>query len=127
MDEGGEGNWGASVKRVSGTLFGLVQNRLELFALEWQEEKIRLLSLLTWLAVALAIGIAGLLIGISALALYCWSVAGYLGLAGLGLALLLIGSAMLWIIHLQLQERPLPFAATVGEFAKDRDCFRHDA
>jgi uncharacterized membrane protein YqjE len=127
MDENDTDSWRASLKRASDTLLGLAQNRLELFALELQEEKIRILSLFTWLAVALAIVVTGLLIGLITLAVYCWSVSGYFGLAGLALALLSIGSAMLWAVHAQLQRKPPPFAATIGEFSKDRNCLRHDA
>ncbi|HNQ88108.1 MAG TPA: phage holin family protein [Verrucomicrobiota bacterium] len=116
--------WGQGLRRAADSLLGLVQSRFELFTLECQEEKLRALNLIVWLAVALTLGAAGLLVGLGALALWLWHVAGYLGLVGLMLAALAAGGALLWALRRRIQTGPAPFADTLAEFRKDRECLR---
>lgn len=112
----------ASLRRIADSLLALVQNRCELFAVELQEEKLRTVNLLLWLGLALALGTAGLLVGLAALALLLWSVAGYAGLIGLALAALAGAAAIVWTVRRRIQTGPPPFAETVAEFKKDREC-----
>jgi len=114
-------SWGEALRRGGDSILGLVQTRLELFSIELQEEKLRAIKLLIWLGVALAIGVAGILVVIGALALWFWNLAGYWGLVGL--AALTLGAAtgiFLWLRD-QICHGPRPFDATLSEFRKDRE------
>jgi uncharacterized membrane protein YqjE len=127
MDEESDksGGWLNSIRRAGDALLGLAQSRFELFAVELQEEKLRALDVIVWLVVALALIVAGLLVGLGALALYLWRTAGYLGLIGLALATLAAGAAVLWKIRNQIRNGPTPFAQCLDEFKKDRECQRN--
>lgn len=118
--------WLDSIRSSGDSLLGLAQSRLELFAVELQEEKLRALTTLMWLVVAVTFVVTGLLVGLGALALYLWSLAGYLGLVGLSLLTLATGAGIVWRIHHRIQNGPAPFAETIGEFRKDRECLRKD-
>lgn len=118
--------WLDSLRRMGDSVLGLVQSRLELFAVELQEEKLRALGLVVWLVVAVTLVVAGLLAGLAALGIWLWSVAGYLGLIGLMLAALAAAAGVLWGIRRRIRSGPAPFAETLAEFRKDRECLRHD-
>ncbi len=127
MDEESDksGGWLNSIRRAGDALLGLAQSRFELFTVELQEEKLRALDVIVWLVVALALIVAGLLVGLGALALYLWRTAGYLGLIGLALGTLAAGAAVLWKIRNQIRNGPTPFAQCLDEFKKDRECQRN--
>ncbi|MFM1769928.1 MAG: hypothetical protein RJA22_2457 [Verrucomicrobiota bacterium] len=124
--EGGEhkAGWLDPLRRMGDSILALVQNRFELAGVELQEEKLRTLSLLVWLSAAIALGTAGLLLGLGALALFLWAKAGYAGLVGLALVTLAAAGGILQSIRRRLFTGPMPFAGTVAEFKKDRDCLR---
>jgi uncharacterized membrane protein YqjE len=118
--------WFDPLRRIGGSLLALIRNRFELFAVELQEEKLRLINLLLWLGIAMTLGEAGLLIGMGALAVWLWNSAGYAGLIMLTLAALVAAAGILLSVRRQIKSGPLPFAATVTEFRKDSECLRKD-
>lgn len=126
MNEGDQkpAGWFDGLRRVGDSLLGLAQTRFELFTVELQEEKLRVVKLLIWLAVALALGLGGLLIVVGTLALFLWQVAGYAGLLGLALVVLGGAAGILWTIYHRVRKGPLPFSQTVTEFKKDREWLR---
>lgn len=116
--------WRESIRRIIDCSLALMRNRLEIVAVEFQEEKLRLLTLLVWLGLAMTLGAAGLLVIVAALAIWTWGFAGYAGLAVLA-AILLGGAA--WVLlftRKQIQTAPPPFSATAAEFRKDAACLR---
>ncbi|MEI7731198.1 MAG: phage holin family protein [Verrucomicrobiota bacterium] len=114
----------AALRSIASRFLGLVANRLHLFSLELQEQKMRLLDLLLGLLIALAVGLAGLVMATVCLAMWLWKTAGYLGL-GLAAALLVGLAVMLFLrIRHQLKNSPKPFAQTIAEFQKDAECLR---
>ncbi len=113
-----------SIRRLGNSLLGLLHVRAELFAVELQEEKLRAIRLMVWVAVAITLGVAGLLVAIVGLALFFWEIAGYWGLAGLAAGALGTAATILWIIHRRITHGPAPFAGTVAEFRKDAECLR---
>ncbi|MCO5051332.1 MAG: phage holin family protein [Verrucomicrobiae bacterium] len=117
--------WRESLRRIGDSLQVLVRNRLELFAVEWQEEKLRLIRLLCWLVLAGVIGSAGVLIALGALACWLWSRTGYLGVIGLVLLCLAATAVILWKLTQQLRSDAVPFAHTVEEFRKDNSCLKN--
>ena len=48
--------------RLARTALGAVRNRIELFAVEWQEERARLTELIIWLVGLLFLGMLGVLL-----------------------------------------------------------------
>jgi uncharacterized membrane protein YqjE len=116
QDEDGVMN---SLRRMAASVVGLARTRVELFAIELQEEKLRAITLLLWLSLGLVLAMAGVLVAIGGLALWLWQRAGYLGLAGLAGGTLVVAGIIFACIRLQLIRGPLPFAGTVDEFKKD--------
>lgn len=113
-----------SVRRLGKSLMDLLHTRTELFSVELQEEKIRALRLVLWVAAAIAVGVSGLLIAMGALALRIWEAAGYWGLVGLAAGALGTAALILWGVHRNITKGPTPFAGTVAEFKKDAACLR---
>ena len=122
MNEGNPGGLTSSIRRVLDSLLGLAQTRLQLFALEWESENLRLVDTLAKLAIALGIGFIGLLLGILTLALFVWRHTGFAGLVAMTAVLLGIGLLLLMKLRSDLRKRPAPFARTISEFNKDRAC-----
>ncbi len=112
------------VRRAIESLLGLARTRVELFAVELQEEKLRLIRLLLWLALALALLLAGVLLAIGTLGLFLWQMMGYPGLVLLAVVVLGAAAAILWALRRHLRTAPPPFAATTAEFARDAACLR---
>lgn len=112
----------ASIRRFVVSLLGLAQNRLELFAVEFQAERLRLLDRLFSLAIALAVGLIGLILGTVTLALFLWQTTGFLGLVGLAALFLVVSGVLLVRLRNQLRNAPLPFSETIAEFKKDCSC-----
>lgn len=120
------GGWLDSLRRIGESSFALLRNRFELFTVELQEEKLRLLNLLIWLGLAAIFGAAGIFVAMVALAFWLWDTAGYTGLVSLAAATLAAALAILWGIRRKIQTAPPPFAQTVAEFRKDGECLRGD-
>lgn len=120
------GGWLVSLRRIGESLLALLRCRLELFTVEWQEEKLRLLNLLIWLGVAATFGVAGLFMALFTLAYWLWNMAGYAGLIGLAVTTLAAAFTILWGLRRKIQTGPTPFASTVAEFRKDGECLRSD-
>lgn len=110
---------------IGESLLTMCRSRLELFTVELQEEKLRLISLLLWAGLAAALGFTGVFIALVTLALWLWTAAGYLGLIGLAVVTLIAAAAILQAIRKKIQTGPQPFANTVAEFRKDGECLRN--
>jgi uncharacterized membrane protein YqjE len=108
-----------SVRRMGSSFLALIHTRVELFAVELQEQKLRAIGLLGWLIVALALAVAGILLVIGILGLFLWQHAGYAGVIGLALATLGSSAGLLWMLRRRILSEPDPFAATISEMGKD--------
>ena len=113
-------------RRIASSVLGLLQNRLSLAAVELQEEKLRIVSLLIWVGVALVLAASGIMVAIAALALFLWERAGYAGLIGLSVVTLGAGLLVVWLLRRRILQGPRPFAVTVDEFHKDLECLRSE-
>lgn len=125
-DESSGGGIVASAKRLGNSVLGLLRTRIELLAVELQEEKLRALDLLLWLTVAVALVVAAILLVLGTLALYLWQSAGYAGLIGLSAGVSIAAGGVYLFLRRKIVSGPEPFSATVGEFRKDMECLRHD-
>jgi len=116
------GGWFESLRRIGASLSALLRNRFELFTVEWQEEKLRLLNLLVWLGFAAILGAAGMFIGLLALAYWLWTVAGYAGPVGLAVVAVAAAGGILLGVRGKIKTGSAPFPQTVAEFRKDGEC-----
>lgn len=101
-----------------------VQDRIELFSLEVQEEKFRLIQTFIWISAAVFIAMMTLVFASLTLVYLFWDSA-RLAVLG-GLTALYAGALVAVIIALRryLARQPDPFAATLQEIREDRACFR---
>ena len=122
MNEGNPGGVLGSMQRIVDSLLGLVSSRVQLFALEWEGERLQLLDILTKLAIALGICFLGLLMGTLTLALCVWQRFGFTGLVIMTAVILGAGVVLFLRVRSANRARPKPFAKTIAEFKKDQSC-----
>ena len=108
-----------SVRRIGRSLLALVHNRLDLASVEWQEEKIRLLSLLLQAAAVVVLSTLFLLLVLALVIYALWQVSPWLAL---GLPTVLFGltaSLLFGNMKRRLKTEPRPFSETINAFKKD--------
>jgi uncharacterized membrane protein YqjE len=107
-----------SLRRLLDTGIAILQNRIELAALELNEEKARLVSILVWAAAAIFLGIMTTIAIMFTVVMALWEHALWV-LAGFS-GLFLIG-ALVSVLALKSKFKgPAPFAETVEQLKKDR-------
>ena len=114
----------ASLRRMVETALGTVQNRVELFAIEIQEEKCWLISTLLWSAAAIFFsGIAILLVIGTVLYLVPDSARLWVSI---GFTIVFSYLAINAIVGLRrsLRDKRLPLSDTIGELKKDIEWIR---
>lgn len=112
-------SFGTLLGRAGSTALRAVNTRVELLAVEWQEERLRLRDLLFWgLAVLFLVNIGALLLSAAIIFLFPENLRVY---ATFGLAVLyLCGAAGAWFA-LRAGLRREPFAETIEQAKKDRE------
>ena len=113
-----------SARRMVTSLVALVHTRVELFVVEFQEEKLRAISFLGWFAAALSLGVAGILLTIGILGFVLWQLTGYPGVVALAVATLATSAGLFWMLRRRILRGPDPFSATISEIGKDLECLR---
>jgi uncharacterized membrane protein YqjE len=111
-----------SLRRLCDTGLALLQNRAELFAVEIQEQKTRLVRILLLAAAAMfAANMAAIVVTVTIIVL-----AGERGrvpaLIGLCVFYLLATAAAFLALRRELRSAPPPLSGTIGELKKDREC-----
>ena len=110
-----------SVKQMGDTLLSAASNRLELFTVELQEEKCRVIELLILAAAAVICGLMSLLM-VTATVIYLLP-ARYRWIALVALCIVyLIGTAIAWFGLKKRMNGPKPFSGTLEELKRDREC-----
>jgi uncharacterized membrane protein YqjE len=110
-----------SLRNLAATLLALLQTRFELLVAELEEERMRLLQLLFWIAGAIFFLAVGILLLVILLVAVFWEshrLAAIVVLAGVFLA---AGAGMSMMVRKLMRERPRLFSTSLGELAKDRD------
>jgi uncharacterized membrane protein YqjE len=114
-----------TVGRIGGTLFAMVETRLELAALEIEEETQRLIGYFMLALLSLILfGIAMVLVSLTIILVFwdTYRLQAALGLAGLfGVAAAVVGMKL----KNAFARRPRMLAATVAELNKDVNFFRN--
>ncbi len=121
-DETTLGVW-ASLRRILDTLLATAQNRVELFAVELQEEKCRLVEAILCTAAVAACGMMTLSLATFTIVVLFWE-KGRLAVLGGLCGLYLVGTVLAWrALQRRLKARSA-FADTLGELSKDRACLK---
>lgn len=108
-----------SIKHLAHSLLGAAHTRLEIFATEIEEERLRLEQLLLIaLAAAFCIGMA-LLLSVGFVLIYFWDTHRLLTVGVLTVTFTVLAAVLTWILRTRVKTRPKPFAITRGELAKD--------
>jgi len=110
-----------STRELVSLFLALVENRLELFALELREEQSRLVGLCVWAAVAVAAGLLTLILATIAVVFLCDAADRPVALIGFTLFYLLLAIVSGATVLRKLKSYSLPFSQTIAEFKKDRD------
>ena len=112
----------ASLRRLLDSALALVQNRFQVFTVELQEEKIRLVDLLLRAVVVVVLGFMTLIAATALLVVGLWDTSPVAVLAVVTLAYGLTAAGIGYSLKQRLQRGPPPFAVTLAEFKKDREC-----
>jgi uncharacterized membrane protein YqjE len=114
-----------SLRTLGDGLLCTVQDRIELFSVELQEEKFRLILTFVWISAAVFTGVMAITFASLTLVYLFWESA---RLVVLGALTALYSGALVTIIvafRRFIARQPSPFAATRQEIGKDRACIRN--
>lgn len=127
MSEGPEettGIW-ASARKILDTVLATAQNRVELLAIELQEEKCRWIEALLCATAVAAFGMMALSLVTFTVVILFWDNGRLPALIGLSL-LYIVGTALAWrALQSRLRARSA-FTATLDELKQDRACLTQD-
>ena len=113
-----------SMRALGDGLIASVQDRLEMFSVELQEEKFRLIQTFIWISAAVFTGMMAIGFASLTLVYFFWESA-RLAVLG-GLTLFYTGALIATIVAFRryVARQPKPFAATLGEIKEDRACIQ---
>ena len=112
----------SALRGLADGLLGAVRERLELFSLELQEEKLRFFQALIWLSAAIFAAMLVIVFASLTLVYLFWDTARLQVLAGLTALYLTAFLLLVQRGRQALRERPRPFTATLAELGADQAC-----
>jgi uncharacterized membrane protein YqjE len=110
----------SSVKRLFGTSLAVLQNRAELFTVEFQEEKHRQIEVLVLAGSALLLGFLGICL-LTTVVIFLFPAGARLYVAA-GLGVLYGLGAVLLLTRVKGKLQTQPFAETINQIKKDVEC-----
>lgn len=110
---------GTLVARLVRTAVGTLQNRFELLALEWQEERIRLTELLFWSVALVFFSMMGVML-VTATVIFLFTEEYRVYVAGAFAVLYVIAAAVAFMTVKSGLKRE-PFAETIDQAKKDKE------
>jgi uncharacterized membrane protein YqjE len=115
----------SSFRALGDGLLSTVQDRLELFSVELQEEKFRLIQTFIWISAAIFTGMMAIMFASLTLVYLFWESARLTVLGGL--TVFYAGALVAIIIAFRrfIARQPRPFTATRQEIGEDRACIRN--
>jgi uncharacterized membrane protein YqjE len=113
-----------SLRSLTDSLLGSVQDRVQLLGVELQEEKQRLVQILVWLAAIVSLGFLALIFASVALVIAFWDTARLATTVGLAVAYLAGLIVLVVLFKRYLARQPTPFNATLSELRDDRACIQ---
>jgi len=114
-----------SLRALGDGLLATVQDRLELFSVELQEEKFRLIQVFVWISAAIFTGMMAITFASLTLVYLFWASARLAVLGGLTIAYAGALVAIVIAFRRFIARQPRPFSATRQEIGKDRACIRN--
>jgi uncharacterized membrane protein YqjE len=111
---------GGATARLGASLLGLVRSRLELASVELAEERDRVQYQVGSLFVAIALFLFALLFAALWVVVYFWDTNRLTAIAGVAIVFAAAGAALLMWRSQAARAAPMPFAATIAEFERDR-------
>jgi uncharacterized membrane protein YqjE len=110
-----------SLKRLASTLTSIVSTRLELLAIELQEERLWLTQMSFYaLFTIFCFGMALLLLTMFIVVLF-WDANRLAVLGGLSILFIFLGTLMANILRVKANSRPKLFSVSIAEFSRDRE------
>ena len=115
-----------SFRVLGDSLLATIQDRLELFSVELQEEKFRLILTFIWISAAVFTAMMAIAFACLTLVYFFWEGA-RLAVLG-GLTIFFVGTliAISFAFRRYIARQPRPFSATRNEIGKDRACIRKE-
>jgi uncharacterized membrane protein YqjE len=113
-----------SLRTLCDGLIASAEKRFELFSLELQEEKLRLIQIFMWISAVVFSGMMAITFMSLVLVYVFWESARLAVLGGLAFLYTAAFVAILVAFRRYLARQPKPFAATIGELETDRACIR---
>ena len=113
-----------SLRGFADGLIGSAHDRLQLLAVELQEEKHRLIQIFIWISAIVFFAMLAVVFASLALVVLLWEtsrIAVVCSLAGVYIVALV---AAVIGFRSYLKRQPRPFAATLNELREDRECIR---
>jgi uncharacterized membrane protein YqjE len=115
-----------SLRSLGDDLLASVQDRIELFAIELQQEKLHLIRTLIWVSAIIFTGVIVVIFGSLTLIYFFWDSARLTALATLTGFYAVAFGVMIILFRRSIARRPSPFAATLQELCEDRTCIRQE-
>jgi uncharacterized membrane protein YqjE len=112
------------LRRIIGSVFTILQTRLELVGIELAEEKDRLLAVLFLGLAAMMLACMALIALTALIAIAFWDTYRWQALAGITAVYAIAAIACALKARNDLRNAPMVFDATIAEFEKDREIFR---
>lgn len=112
----------SSVRALADSLLAAARQRLELFALELQEEKFRAIQIFIWVSAAVFSAVMAITFVSLTLVYLFWESARLAVLGGLALFYTAGCVGILLAFRRYLSRQPRPFNATLAELQNDRAC-----
>jgi uncharacterized membrane protein YqjE len=117
---GSGGGLRGALARLGAGAVGLVRTRLELAALEFDEERRRALESVVLVLVAVLFFAFAVLAASALVVVWFWETQRIAALWGVTIAYVVIGVAALWRLSARRRTDARPFAATLAELERDR-------
>ena len=114
----------ATLRSLGDGLLGGLQERLELFTVELQEEKFRLIQIFVWICAAVFTGVMVITFASLTLVYLFWENARLATLGGLTVLYAIAFFALVVGLRRFLARQPQPFAETLHEIRDDRACIQ---
>lgn len=112
-----------SLGRLGATYLAMGRQRLELAALDIEEELLRASYLLAGLFACVALGALALAAGAAAIVIVCWETSRVAAAVGVALFFLAAAAAVGLRVQTALRDKPAFLSATLTELRKDAETF----
>ena len=117
----------SSFRKLGDSLLATVQDRFELFSIELQEEKFRLILTFIWISAAVFTAMMAIAFASLTLVYLFWESARLAVLGGLTLFYACTLVLIILAFRRYIARQPSPFSATRQEIGKDRSCIRNES